>query len=660
MKHYWRALKMALKYKWSLVTAIFCSIMVALLWGANIGAVYPFVEVVFERNSLHDWVDNQVTNSQEKIVSLTTDIETLAETGDSSADAINTIKIKEKQIEDYESRIEWLNYFGPTVKRWTPSSPFATLVMLVAVLMIGTMLKGAFLIGNMVLVAKVGQRTVLDLQNEFFESTLNQDLKAIGEKGTGDLVGRIRGETSTIGAAITTLFGKTLREPFKMIACLVGAALINWRLLLFSMLIAPIAGLLMVKLSQSMKRANKRAMEESANLMNRLFQALTYIRVVKSHNMETFEQDQFKDTANKVYRKSMKIAVYNALFRLNNEVLGIGVVCISAIAGGYLVMNQKTHIFGFQLASTEMSITAMLTFYAFLVAACDPIRKLADVYNSLNVGLVACNRVFPLIDRQALVKSPENPKTIPTVASDIRFEDVRFGYEENMPVLNGVSFEIKAGETIAIVGPNGCGKSTMVNFLLRFYNPDSGKIYVGGKDILDYNVQDMRQHVGMVNQQIMLFADSVKNNIRYGTLDASDLDVINAAKKAHADSFINDKLENGYETIIGEHGSTLSGGQRQRIALARAILRDSQVVILDEATSQIDIESEMLIHQSLQTHLKDRTAIIITHRLSSIELADKVLVMEAGKVHDFGPHNDVIGRCDLYQRLFNSELKETA
>ncbi len=660
MKHYWRALKMALKYKWSLATAIFCSIMVALLWGANIGAVYPFVEVVFERNSLHDWVDNQATTSHEKIASLTNDINSMVESGDQSSEVVNTIKIKEKQVEDYESRIEWLNYFGPTVKRWTPSSPFATLVMLVVVLMLGTILKGAFLIGNMVLVSKVGQRTVLDLQNVFFKSTLNQDLKTLGEKGTGDLVGRIRGETGTIGAAITTLFGKTLREPFKMIACLIGAALINWRLLLFSMLIAPIAGFLMVKLSQSMKRANKRAMEESANLMNRLFQALTYIRVVKSHNMETFEQDQFKDTANEVYRKSMKIAVYNSLFRLNNEVLGIGVVCISAVAGGYLVMNQKTHIWGFQLASTEMSITAMLTFYAFLIAACDPIRKLADVYNSLNIGLVACNRVFPLIDRQATVQSPENPKLIPNSASEIRFEDVKFSYDENNSVLNGVSFAIEPGETIAIVGPNGCGKSTMVNFLLRFYNPDEGKIYLGGEDIRDYNIQDMRKHVGMVNQQIMLFADTVANNIRYGMQDASDLEVINAAKKAHADGFINEKLENGYQTKIEEHASNLSGGQRQRIALARAILRDSKVVILDEATSQIDIESEMLIHQSLETHLKDRTAIIVTHRLSSIELADKVLVMDAGRVLDFGPHNDVIDRCDLYQRLFKTEFRETA
>ena len=660
MKYYIRALKMALKYKWSLVTAIFCSIMVAILWGANIGAVYPFVEVVFERNSLHDWVDNQVSNSEQKIESLKTEIGDLRGQANLSPDDDKLVKIKEKQVGDYQSRIAWLNHYGPTIKQYTPKEPFSTLVLLVSILLIGTVLKGLFLIGNMVLVARVGQRAVLDLQNTFFKNTLHQDLKTFEERGTGDLVGRIRGETGVIGNAITTLFGKTLREPFKMFACLLGAAIINWRLLVFSLLIAPVAAFCLIKLSQSIKRANKRAVEESAKLMNRLFQALTYVRIVKSHNMESHERNQFNGTANEVYSKSMKIAVYNSLFRLNNEVLGIGVVCISALAGGYLVMNQQTHLFGIQLAATEMSITAMLTFYAFLIAACDPIRKMADVYNILNSGLVACGRVFPLVDRQAEIRSPEKPAKIPAQPETIRFQDLHFGYDPEIPVLKGIDFEVKPSETIAIVGPNGCGKSTLVNFLLRFYDPDRGTIQIGDEDIRNFNLQDLRAYIGMVNQQTMLFADTIANNIRYGSVDASDLEVINAAKKAHADSFINEKLEKGYDTVIGEHGSTLSGGQRQRIALARAILRNSPVVILDEATSQIDTESEMLIHQTLATHLKDRTALIITHRMSTIELADRVLVMDGGIVEDYGTHDELIGRNSLYQRLFNSSLRESA
>lgn len=660
MKYYLRALKMALKYRWSLTTAIFCSIMVALLWGANIGAVYPFVEVVFERNSIHDWVDNQVDESNQRIIKLEEEVGQLQQQGKLDSDQEKSLKIKQQQIADYESRVAWLNRYGPTIKEYTPSGPFATLILLVSVLLIGTVLKGLFLIGNMVLVARVGQRTVLDLQNVFFKNTLDQDLKTLGEKGTGDMVGRIRGETGVIGNAITTLFGKTLREPFKMMACLIGAALINWRLLIFSMLIAPVAAFLMIKLSQSIKRANKKAVEQSAKLMNRLFQALTYVRIVKSHNMESHERNQFRETANEVYQKSMKIAVYNSLFRLNNEVLGIGVVCISALAGGYLVMNQQTHLFGIQLAATEMSITAMLTFYAFLIAACDPIRKMADVYNALNMGLVACDRVFPMVDRQATIQSPEKPTAIPAKSASVSFNDIHFGYDPEIPVLTGVNFCVKPGETVAIVGPNGCGKSTLVNFLLRFYDPDQGSVEIDGHDIRQFDLKDLRRYVGMVNQQTMLFADSILNNIRYGSPEASELDVRNAAKKAHADTFIMEKLEKGYDTVIGEHGSTLSGGQRQRIALARAILRDSQVVILDEATSQIDTESEHLIHKTLSEHLKDRTAIIITHRMSSIELADRVVVMDSGKVEGFGTHEELLERSDLYQRLFYSEMRESA
>lgn len=651
---------MALQYKWSLVSAIFCSMMVAVLWGANIGAVYPFVEIVFERNSLHDWVDVQVDESQKKILLLQQDIADLKSETPLSDDSAKTLRIKQKRIVEYENRIAWMNRYGPMIKRYTPSGPFATLMFLVGILLVGTIVKGLFLIGNMVLVARVGQRTILDLQNTFFKNTLHQDLKTFGERGTGDLVSRIRGETGIIGNAVTTLFGKTLREPFKMFACLLGAAWINWRLLIFSILVAPVAAFLMIKLSQSIKRANKRAVEESAKLMNRLFQALTYIKVVKAHNMESYEQNQFSSTANEVYRKSMKIAVYNSLFRMNNEVLGIGVFCISALAGGYLVMNQATHLIGIQLAATEMSITSMLTFYAFLIAACDPIRKMADVYNILNSGLVACERVFPLIDRQAEIRSPEKPKAIPDGPESIRFRDLHFGYDPDAPVLNGIDLEIRPGETIAVVGPNGCGKSTLVNLLLRFYDPDQGAIEIGNHDIREYNLADLRSYVGMVNQQTMLFADTVLNNIRYGCPQASELEVIQAARKAHAHAFITEKLENGYQTVIGEHGSTLSGGQRQRIALARAILRDTPVLVLDEATSQIDTESELLIHQTLSQLLGDRTAIIITHRMSSIDLADRVLVMDDGKVEDFGEHEEVLQRNPLYQRLFHSGMQESA
>ncbi|MEC9091340.1 MAG: ABC transporter ATP-binding protein [Planctomycetota bacterium] len=660
MKHYVRALKMAMKYKWSLITAIFCSIMVAILWGANVGAVYPFVEVVFERNSLHDWVDNQIGENIDKMESLGTEIEQIQNTQSITESLGKTLKIKQQQLSSCQSRIDWFEHYGPTIKRWTPADPFPTLILLVSILLIGTIVKGLFLIGNMVLVARVGQRTVLDLQNSFFQNTLQQDLKTFGERGTGDLVGRIRGETGIIGTAITTLFGKTLREPFKMFACLVGAALINWRLLIFSVLIAPLAAFLMIRLSQAIKRANKRAVEQSAKLMNRLFQALTYVRIVKSHNMETFEQNQFRETAGEVYRKSMKIAVYNSLFRMNNEVLGIGIVCISALAGGYLVMNQQTHLLGVQLAATEMSITSMLTFYAFLIASCDPIRKLADVYNILNSGLVACNRVFPLVDRKAKIQSPKCPIAIPSTANSIRFENISFGYDPEQPVIHGINLEIQAGETVAIVGPNGCGKSTLVNFLLRFYDPDHGSIFIGDHKIQCYQLQELRSYIGMVSQQTMLFADTIGNNIRYGTPDASELDVCNAAKKAHAESFILEKLDNGFDTVIGEHGSTLSGGQRQRISLARAILRNSPVVILDEATSQIDTESEVLIHKALIEHLENRTAIIITHRMSSLELADRIVVMDRGTIEDFGTHDELMERSPLYQRLSNSDLRDSA
>ena len=445
-----------------------------------------------------------------------------------------------------------------------------------------------------------------------------------------------------------------------MCACLIGAALVNWRLLILSIVICPLAAFFMNRLARATKRASRKAMEESAKLMNRLFQAITYIKIVKAFTMEHSERRRFRKVAGEVYARGMKIAIYSALFRLNNEVLGIGVICLSMLAGGYLVLNQEEFLFGIRMSDAPMSAGKLLTFYAFLVGASDPIRKMADVYNMLQSGIVAADRVFPLIDRESKIRDTEDPTPLPVGPSTLSFEEVRFGYNDEQEILNGVSFELPVGKSLAIVGANGAGKSTLVNLLPRFYDPASGCIKLDGIPLQDFSLKHLRKYVGCVTQQTMLFDDSIISNIRYGNPGVTIEQVIDAAKRAHAHAFIENQLEEGYETRIGEHGGRLSGGQRQRLSLARAILRDPSLLILDEATSQIDPESEILIHQALSDFIQDRTTIMITHRLSTLDLADLIMVMSEGRIEDYGTHEELLQRSSIYQRLRQTELRESA
>ena len=660
-KNLGRALKMAMAYRTSIILSVVCSLGVAALWGANIGAVYPFVEVVLAGKSTHEWVDDRIVDSKAAIERVQGEkAELTSIQGPLSKDQEARLTQLDFQLKSEQDKLALSEWMEPWIKSYMPSSPFNTLVMMVTFLIVGTVVKGIFLVGNMVLVARVGQRTILDLQNRFFERTLALDLATLGENGTGDLVGRIRGETAAIGNAITTLFGKMLREPLKMAACLIGAAIVNWRLLILSMVICPIAAYLMIRLAQSTKRANKKAMEESAKLMNRLFQAITYIKIVKAFTMERSESERFRVIAHDVYKRGMKIAVYSSFFRLNNEVLGIGVICLSMLAGGYLVLNQETHLFWIRMSDTPISAGKLLTFYAFLIGASDPIRKLADVYNMIQAGIVAADRVFPLIDRESKVANTPDPKPLPVGPATLSFQDVQFAYTEGQPILNDISFELPVGKSVAIVGANGAGKSTMVNLLPRFYDPTGGTIQLNGVDLRDFDLHELRQYVGCVTQQTMLFDDSIISNIRYGNPGVTLEQVIDAAKRAHAHSFIENQLEDGYETRIGEHGGRLSGGQRQRISLARAILRNPHLLILDEATSQIDPESELLIHQALTEFIQGRTTIMITHRLSTLDLADFIMVMGDGRIEDYGTHEELLARCPAYQRLRATDLRDSA
>ncbi len=673
MKQLGRALRMTLKYRWSLLGSLGCSIMVAILWGANLGAVYPFVEIVLQNKTLPQWADEQIVESTQRIALLESAIapaenDEVVATDGAATNAITNpganAAARAYELKSERKRLATIESWLPVIKRYAPGDAFRTLLYLMAVMFAATVVRCVCLLGNMVLTARAGHRTVLDLQHAAFGNVLNLEAHETSAGGTSDLISRIRTETSIIGLTSQTLYGKTIREPLKMIACLGGAAWVNWRLLLLSLLAAPLAGFIMNRLAKATKRAARVAIEQSANLMDRLYEALTYQRVVKAFTMEDVERERFQTVAGDIYRKRMRIAWLEALSRNNSELLGITMITLSVLAGGYLALTQQTHLFGIRLTVQPMDFGHVMMFFGFLIGAADPLRKLSDVYNHVQQGVVAANRVFPLIDRRAAVREPADPLPIPAGPLTIEVKDVCFAYRKNEPVLNGVSLAFAAGTSTAIVGHNGCGKSTLINLLPRFFDPcskgiRSGSVRANGVDLRDCSVRELRSKIGYVTQETMLFNDTIANNISYGSPDASREQVIEAATKAHAIEFI-EALTDGFDTQLGSAGQGLSGGQRQRISLARAILKDPELLILDEATSQIDPESERLIHSTLAEFIRNRTTIMITHRLSTLDLVDQIVVMRDGQVLDLGTHEGLLSRCADYLRMRTGLIEEAA
>ncbi|HJS06055.1 MAG TPA: ABC transporter ATP-binding protein [Pirellulales bacterium] len=668
MKNFGRTLRLVLRYPGTLAASAVCAILVALLWGANIGGMYPIVEIIFgdqKGQTLQTWIDKEIAKEQAtlaaidwRIAALRAQLREAAPGMRGELEAQLAREHADREIsEKILARRQWLR---PYIYDYLPHGAFQTIVLIVVLVVIGTLLKDVFLVLDAILVDRLTNLTAMELRKKFFRRTLRMELASFSANRTAELTARFTADMDSLHGGIQTLLGRAVREPLKMLACFVGAGWVCWRLLLVSLLVAPAIGYLISRLASSLKRANRRAMEEITQLYSILGETFENIKIVKAFTSERQERRRFHRNSKEIYRRAMKIARYDALVHPLSEMLGVSAISLCILCGAYLVLNQETHLLGIKMSDRPLSWGELLLFYGLLVGATDPARKLSDVFNRLQRAVAASDRIYQMLDREPAIRNAPNPRPLARHHREIVFRDVAFSYTPAVQVLDRINLRIGYGGTIAVVGPNGCGKSTLASLIPRFFDVTAGTVEIDGVDVRQVRLRDLRRQIGIVTQEALLFDDTVYNNIRYGSPHATREEIVEAARQAHAHRFIEQKLERGYETIVGAAGGRLSGGQRQRVALARAMLRNPAILILDEATSQIDIESEQLIHRALEQFVRDRTAILITHRLATLDLADRILVMQAGGVHDIGTHHELISRCELYRRIYQFQFRESA
>ena len=640
MNHLGRALWEALSHSRWLVLAVLCSAAAAGIWGANIAALFPILEVTLHGETLHDWNRRIAKESADKLTAAISRIDAIERTppiylpgsAEEHARSAELAELKMQVVRE-QATIAGCESSAAWIDDWMPNTPFGVVAMIVAGIAIATALRQVLLVANQVIVGHVGLQIARDVRRQVFDKALAMDRGSFLGYGSSSFVAFITQTSDMLAAGVSNVYGGAISEPLKLLACLVGAAFISWRLLLASLILAPVCGVLIIWLNQKMKVLAREMLEKSAGFHHVLMESLSNMITVQANCQEDQERARFDKSTDDMLRYNLASIFYQALTSPITEALGVGMTCVAVLLGSYLVINQETAIFGIMITETPLSVTALMVFFGMLVGATDPVRKMAGVIAGINSGMVAADQLYPILDKSSAIHDPKSPREVATPHSRLELRGLTFGYHPDRPVLRDVNLTISRGEKIVVIGPNGGGKSTLVNLICRFYDSQQGSATLDGVALHQMALADLRGRIGLVTQHTELFNESVLYNIRYGRPEATDAEVREAARRAHADAFIQG-LPEKYNSNVGPGGQRLSGGQRQRIALARAYLRNPEILILDEATSQIDAESEELIHASLATFAAGRTVILISHRTSALELGDRVIEVRDGRIHE--------------------------
>ncbi len=707
-----KAFKRVFKYvwpQWHRLVTIACSVLlISVLYGLSFGTISPLLTVMMGAEGLHGWMDRKISEHRYGLSFYVPDSTELSDPNNpdvayylriasvkknsfadqaglkqqdlivgagssvinENKDKIPSSKLLEElatisNVKSIVVQYRRLDEFMPVQELYCGKKPFYSdyaqrllgfvpeeqtrenkkdaVIFIILLMAVVTMMRCMARFYQDYTASKVVHTSLAHLREDAFQHSLEIPVSFFASEGPSDTVSRLVRDTGAIGIGLKVLLGKALREPLKALGLICVAMLYDRNLTLIFLCGTPISLFILAKLGKKIRRVTRRSLESWAKMLGKLGEAIGAIRVVKVYNQQEYEHGIFQGINRKLLKQQFRIAKIDAATGPILETLGM-------IAGSVGLIFGAQWVFGGTMQPPDFFALCFC-----LGGAADSVRRTSSVWNKIQQANAASKRVYSIIDRQPEVERPDAFEIAP-LKNKIEFRDIVFTYPgSKTPVLKGINLSVEAGHNIAIVGPNGSGKTTLINLIPRFYDPDAGQILIDGEDIHGATLFSLRSQIGMVTQNVVTFNDTVAANIAYGKPGATREEIIAASKRAFAHEFIS-PLPEGYDAIIGEQGSGLSGGQLQRIVIARAILKNPAILIFDEATSQIDADSEAKIHKAIEEIMQDRTSFVIAHRFSTVITADVIVVMDDGRIIAQGQHDELIQTCPLYQSLYETQL----
>jgi len=669
MKAFYQALRYAWPYRNRIVLAWVAGFVGSVLWAGSISAVLPIFNLVFQPDpqGVRFGPRPAPTKEDPRRTELVLEADPSWEVvPDPSVERFEVtgrrilvapgVRVVQPQsglaglAQDAEQKHK---VYAPAM-RWLadrfPKGRYDSLLWIVGLLCATAILRGLMDYAYEYLVGHTANRALLSMRLRVYDHVLRSRLSLFSRISASDIMSRLQQDCYYILEGTKTVLGKTVVMPPRALICVVPAIIIGvgidpW--LPVAVLVAlPLVAFLVRRFATLMRRAFRKTLESQASLMGNMEESLFGIRVVKGYRLEGHQRRRFFDSSRRFFKNMLRAIRIDAVTGPAVETIFTVAAAVAIAVGGKIIFDR-----GFD----SSTIGDLSVFFGLLVGALDPVRKLSNVYNRVQQASAGAQRVFALMESDLEPRYGSHGTRLAPHHESIEFRHISFAYDGNKPVLHDVSLSVRHGEVLAIVGRTGCGKTTLVSLVPRFFEPADGAILIDGTDICQVTLRSLRDQIAIVPQETMLFADTVAANIALGAPGAGrslpDLDAVRpAARAARADAFI-ERLPKGYETILGEHGTTLSGGERQRLALARAILRDPAILILDEATSSLDEETQQQVQEALQAFVRGRTTLLIAHRLSTLAIADRIAVMDSGRIVDVGTHAELLERCPLYRRL---------